>query len=614
MRSMSQVGINNLNTDATSGVPADAPTVDASMLGARIRRLRVAKGLTQSDIAGETFSAGYVSRIESGVRRPTPKVLAELAERLGTTPEQLLTGIETSTYEELRLSLDFAELALESGDAPAAETHALKALEGARAAQVPELLPRGGLLLGRSLETQGKYDDAITSLEQVVDTSEGITLLEAGIALSRCLRDSGDLTLAIEVGEKVEAAVAGTAYAEMDDDNDDSKLENESPDPPKNELWPEVVPPPYHCGVGASVPVPVPSVPFASGPSVPVVPPVRVTTYPVTARSSVDAAQARRTETPSALAVNPVGTVGGWVSIATAIVHLATIDPREAVPAIARWLAEQPGVSFRWSTMVHGAADGTVHTSRGELTADRVVLCPGHDVDLLRPDVSTDAGLLRCRLHMLRVASPHRRAIEPAVAMKPTLVSFYAGGNDILELRKDMDALLQQYENAVARLASTGAQLLLFTGFDVMLPPVLEPMRRRNWLYNEAVREIARRYDALLVDHWAFEIYQDPRMWDTDKLHMSPVGHKYMAAQVLSALGVRHTLKLKQLEPLERAGWRELARVERAWLRDWVVPMFGRKLKGVTLGDNLPPRWPEPVQVSVGLKKLAKQSGRAPVG
>jgi hypothetical protein len=87
-----------------------------------------------------------------------------------------------------------------------------------------------------------------------------------------------------------------------------------------------------------------------------------------------------------------------------------------------------------------------------------------------------------------------------------------------------------------------------------------------------------------------------------------------MAAQVLSALGVRHTLKLKQLEPLERAGWLELARAERAWLRDWVVPMFGRKLKGVTLGDNLPPRWPEPVQVSVGLKKLAKQSGRAPVG
>jgi hypothetical protein len=40
----------------------------------------------------------------------------------------------------------------------------------------------------------------------------------------------------------------------MDDDSDDSKLENELP-PPKNELWVVEVPPPYHCGVGASAPV-----------------------------------------------------------------------------------------------------------------------------------------------------------------------------------------------------------------------------------------------------------------------------------------------------------------------------------------------------------------------
>ena len=42
--------------------------------------------------------------------------------------------------------------------------------------------------------------------------------------------------------------------------------------------------------------------------------------------------------------------------------------------------------------------------------------------------------------------------------------------------------------------------------------------------------------------------------------------------------------------------------------------MFGRKLKGVTLGDNLAPRWPEPVQVSRGLKKLARQRAAAGAG
>src|SRR5688500_8287982 len=41
----------------------------------------------------------------------------------------------------------------------------------------------------------------------------------------------------------------------MDDDNDASKLENESPELPKNECWPDVVPPPYHSGVGATAPV-----------------------------------------------------------------------------------------------------------------------------------------------------------------------------------------------------------------------------------------------------------------------------------------------------------------------------------------------------------------------
>ena len=36
--------------------------------------------------------------------------------------------------------------------------------------------------------------------------------------------------------------------------------------------------------------------------------------------------------------------------------------------------------------------------------------------------------------------------------------------------------------------------------------------------------------------------------------------------------------------------------------------MFGRKLRGTTLGDTLTPRWPEPVRVppKKGLKKLAR--------
>src|SRR5919205_168251 len=40
-------------------------------LGERLRQLRVAAGLTQSDLAGERFSKEYVSQIERGKTRPT---------------------------------------------------------------------------------------------------------------------------------------------------------------------------------------------------------------------------------------------------------------------------------------------------------------------------------------------------------------------------------------------------------------------------------------------------------------------------------------------------------------------------------------------------------------
>src|SRR6476661_5403867 len=51
--------------------------------------------------------------------------------------------------------------------------------------------------------------------------------------------------------------------------------------------------------------------------------------------------------------------------------------------------------------------------------------------------------------------------LVPALAMEPTLVTLYAGGNDILDFGTDMDALMAEYEALVARLAATGATVVL---------------------------------------------------------------------------------------------------------------------------------------------------------
>lgn len=187
--------------------------------------------------------------------------------------------------------------------------------------------------------------------------------------------------------------------------------------------------------------------------------------------------------------------------------------------------------------------------------------------------------------------------LERALALEPTLVTLYAGGNDILDLGTDMDRLLEDYTGLVDRLAGTGATLVLFTGYDVKVNPLLEPLRRRNWQYNARVRELAREHGAVLVDYWCFDEYNDKRMWDSDRLHMSTAGHKFLARQVLAHLGVPTSFKPKVWEPLEPRNAREWLAAQREWMSDWVVPLIGRKLRGVTLGDSLLPRWPEPVKV-----------------
>jgi lysophospholipase L1-like esterase len=203
--------------------------------------------------------------------------------------------------------------------------------------------------------------------------------------------------------------------------------------------------------------------------------------------------------------------------------------------------------------------------------------------------------------------------LEPAMAMKPALITLYAGGNDILDIGTDVTVLMDDYEKLVARLAGSGATVVLFTGFDVKVSAVLELLKKRNTIYNQRVREIAAKYGAVLVDYWCLDAFHDRRMWDSDRLHMSKAGHKYLAGQVLDQLGVPHKIEPKEWDPPAPLSLREWEQRQRRWVNDWVLPLFGRKIRGITLGDTLSPRWPEPVKVprKGGLRKLAAKREKA---
>ncbi len=72
-----------------------SPAAPGSALGGRLRALRVAAGLTQTQLAGERFSKEYVSQIERGKTRPNEDTVEWLAERLGVDAAFLGSGVST---------------------------------------------------------------------------------------------------------------------------------------------------------------------------------------------------------------------------------------------------------------------------------------------------------------------------------------------------------------------------------------------------------------------------------------------------------------------------------------------------------------------------------------
>ena len=182
--------------------------------------------------------------------------------------------------------------------------------------------------------------------------------------------------------------------------------------------------------------------------------------------------------------------------------------------------------------------------------------------------------------------------LEPALAMEPDLVTIYAGANDIMRPKVDLDALVADYAAAVRQLAGTGARVLIWTAYDPGGAPVIGTMRGRFATYNELVRELADDNGASVVDFWRMREYRDPRMWDTDRIHMSPRGHVRMAMRVLDVLGVDHELVHDVLDPLPPAPRREQREATIAWVRGFALPWVGRRLRGASSGDGVSPRRP----------------------
>src|SRR4051795_9474292 len=156
-------------------------------LGERLRQLRVAAGLTQTDLAGDRFSKEYVSQIERGKTRPTRETVNWLAGQLGVDPGFLANGISADERGRADSALARADALLEArrNDEALAEYEQVRA--AVLATGVPELEVRA--LSGEATVRmrRGEVREAIALLERAraLTESTGFSDVERADVLFR---------------------------------------------------------------------------------------------------------------------------------------------------------------------------------------------------------------------------------------------------------------------------------------------------------------------------------------------------------------------------------------------------------------------------------------------
>jgi tetratricopeptide (TPR) repeat protein len=180
-------------------------------LGKRIRFSRIRKGLSQAQLALPELSDSYISLIESGKRVPTPDVVRLLARKLGCSASYLTSGIDEDAQQRMRTTLEYAEIALQNGEAVEARDRFAELLANPDLDALPEFARKARWGHAMALESAGELEGALRelaalaeSLSPEYDTDEWCRL---HIVTSRCHREMGDLVESVRVAEDAFAQV-----------------------------------------------------------------------------------------------------------------------------------------------------------------------------------------------------------------------------------------------------------------------------------------------------------------------------------------------------------------------------------------------------------------------
>jgi lysophospholipase L1-like esterase len=179
--------------------------------------------------------------------------------------------------------------------------------------------------------------------------------------------------------------------------------------------------------------------------------------------------------------------------------------------------------------------------------------------------------------------------LDAALGLQPDLASILAGLNDMLRRSVDVDAVAHEIEAMVQALRGVGADVILVGLPDpVPINPLARIAARNVIALNVAIRTIAAQHGAFLIDLEAHPVASDQRLWDRDRLHGNPEGHRRIAAaaaELLSLPGANHDWARDYADPVLRRR-RERIIAHAVWAHVYFRPWLVRRLRGRSSGDG----------------------------
>ena len=175
--------------------------IDPAM-GQRVRTLRMARNMTQADLAGADFTKGFVSLVEGGRTRMSMRAAGIFASRLGVPVEALVAYGEGGAGRAGELLLLQAEAHLSAGRFSealvAADALGGKVAGGARA-RLARLRGRALVELGRPKEAVIDLDDALRRFRSAGQRDLAArTLFDLALAHAACEAHGEALSLALQ--------------------------------------------------------------------------------------------------------------------------------------------------------------------------------------------------------------------------------------------------------------------------------------------------------------------------------------------------------------------------------------------------------------------------------